>query len=152
MRPTHVQVPFQLLSGEIVSVDEGLLKVLTKLRDSGVRTYFSCQGDGFAGYISADRKSFRPLLRAIQKTMHRHAYLPDTQAFAEKLFTSGYLYSVGVYSRDFSNELFFKRIRKESTTGHIIERIWDNHWGFRTIIRWPKDETHILLQLLEETI
>ena len=41
----HVQVPFKTKTGTQVEVDEGMLEVLTLLRDLGVETYYSCQGD-----------------------------------------------------------------------------------------------------------
>lgn len=63
--PNHTQVLFELASGEMVTVDEGLFDLLTKLKQLGVNTQYSCQQDARGAYFVADMVSFEPVLHML---------------------------------------------------------------------------------------
>jgi hypothetical protein len=66
----HSQVSFVIRNGTEVLVDEGLVDILTALKDLGVDTLFSCQGDDLPdnrhrAYVSCTSESFGPILREL---------------------------------------------------------------------------------------
>lgn len=139
---THFQVPFVTKTGELTSVDEGLLTTMLVLRLLSVGTQFSCQGDDFGGYICADTESFRPvILRAVDKykrgklTDESLVFMHDFMLKAEiEVRTGVYVPKVRWLSKE----------EKDSVERYAYERTTRQpNFGDRTTVRWP---THRLVE------
>lgn len=156
----HKQVPFKTLDGEVVGVDEGVRPVLEQLRRLGVRTQFSCQGDMFAAYVLADRKSFFPVLRLIRKKYQRRAYSPLARdaawGFLRGGFTQHSFVRYRVVDKPYGRvHTILWNVKYErglsDRQSYSIEYDYDNIYGFRICMRWPKQDMHKVLRLLMET-
>lgn len=147
---THNQVPFVTKKGVVTTVDEGLLYVLTLLKDLGVETQFSCQGDFFGAYVNADTPTFRPvILEALKR--HREGSLSDSSM----IFMYDFLYT-GLreltLDRRLKSEVRFADEEGYNPQCFSYERELKGLRGPRTTIRWPKDRTVELQNLLVEIL
>ena len=86
----HVQVPFKTKTGIQVEVDEGMLEVLTLLRDLGVETYYSCEGSprtdenlGRNAYVLASGPDLSKLMMKIFWHHKRGHYTQPSSAMVE---------------------------------------------------------------------
>lgn len=154
MKPMHIQVPFQTWDGHTVNVDKGMLDILNRLRDLGLRSQYSCQKNISGAYVVVDAKSakhFETLLQTIELSA------------ASKRFATKFLdgprqrtFTVGSHHRDWIHIDFGAHLRfkpKPNKAYFIVERSYQNapHW-LRTTYRWPSKMTPQVLQLLDELL
>lgn len=161
--PDHDQVDFETRRGELVTVDEGLLEVLTLLKELGVETLYSCQGNHFDAYVCAYTKGFDSVIRRAL-SLYRKQMLsgPSMRVIwefihGEKELDFSASKHFGAYYRDGDADHFRFSFRKvfhinQQKTPHrwAYEREWTTQHGRRTVLRWPPDKTFELEQLLKE--
>lgn len=152
----HKQVPFTTLDGELTEVDEGMFDVLTRLKEMGVRTYYSCQGgeDLQPAYVAGDAKSFKPVLKEMRRRYKKRAYSQRSMKLANLLFRNGYerLLSLAFYRENIDNVFEFQlKIKRRKPRPYVIERIYGNKFGQRTVFRWAPEAMDDFLNLLYET-
>lgn len=150
----HVQVPFTLANGKKVLVDEGLVDILAALRDRGVRTQYSCEGNPYTkeAYILADM-TFRKLLRKVYWRYWRGGYSPESRALIRKFIKGGKELDIAVLTKDHWNQLMRLTLtaRQAKGAGFMIERCWNSKHKSRMVLRWPMHLNDKILKLLEET-
>jgi len=146
----HPQTPFLTHDGQRVSVDKELYLVLVQLRNLGVKTQYSCQGDvDMSGYILADRKSFGPVLKKIKKLYVKnqlpHAYLQTLVVS----FLNGYRereYAIFFGDPERKIGLTFDR-GAHNYGGFTIEYSTSWRYGRRIAIRFPNNQIPLLEDL-----
>lgn len=154
----HTQIRFELANGKKVKVDQRLYAVLTYLRDLGVKTQYSCEGDpsydevGLSAYILADRKSFRPIIKEIKKFRKRKNVPAYLRRFSQD-FLDGYIsreYEVWIRHENAKSKVFGKKIYRgeETLNGFQIQYITSYPYGIRTVIRFPHEQIALMEQLL----
>lgn len=142
---THVQVPFTSRDGHQVTCDEGMFDILTLLKEMGVETHFSCQGDDFGGYICAFTPGMRPIVKKVV-SLHGKGWLSDqSMNFLDDWCREGERHFKG-----FSNRRTWVREYWEEHQYFSYEHDVHSAYGDRTTIRWPKHRRHELKQLLIE--
>ncbi len=153
MEPKHVQVPFSLANGKKVKVDEGLVDILKALRDRGVRTQYSCEGNPWTkeAYILADM-SLAKLMRRIYWRYWRGGYSPESRAVVREFIKGGKELDIAVFKK----RTWFEIARltlgtPQKNPAFRIERIWNNKHKSRMVLRWPEVLNDKILKLLEET-
>lgn len=153
MTPKHVQVPLILRSGKKVMVDEGLVDILKALKDRGVRTQFSCEGNPYTGeaYVLADM-TLRKLLRKVYWRYWRGGYSPESRALIKQFTHGGFEFDMAVIKKHW-REVFRMTMtaRQQKRAGFMIERTWNNIYKNRMVLRWPASLNDKILKLLEET-
>lgn len=156
----HVQTPFKTASGKQVQVDEGLMEVLTSLRDLGVETLYSCEGrKPHGGYILADGRSMTKLLLKMYYLHKRGRYSRRIAWLAERFILGTKEFEYGkfkVYTRkgDGCKSVQMAKMRRVQfqgvyANGYKIEQMYSKHYGWRLSIRWYKTED---LQHIEELL
>lgn len=133
MPEKHTQVPFRRIDGQIVTVDEGLERVMVMLRDRGVATAFSCQsqGDLEQGYIIMPMLSGWRFRRMIRGT-----------SFAKNLDISERSVEFGLFRKKGTLKVTVSSAKV--TTAFRTEHMVSKRYGLRTCIRWPADWTDML--------
>ncbi len=145
---THCQVPFVTRNGVRTTCDEGLFDILTLLKQAGVETHFSCQGDSHSAYICAFTPGMRPIVNKVLE-LHDKLWLSDQSINLVSDWGNGYREfkpMMGCKPRYFEKNRHVKR--KKQHFSH--ERENNGLYGDRTTIRWPKSRTNELHQLLVE--
>ena len=159
----HVQVPFKTKSGKSVEVDQGMLEILTLLRECGVETQFSCQGrKPFGGYILGHGPGMTKLLAKMYYLHKRGRYSNDVSWLVHRLLNSNREFEYGRF-RSFTRKgdgvkaTVTDKVHKLTLGGkyrnaYEIEQTYSAHYGWRTIIRWRKSsDRHHIETLLRET-
>lgn len=150
----HEQVLYKTSRGQTVKVDEDLLDVLNALRDHKVLTLFSCQGtDEQHAYILATRHTAKKLIKRILKAFDNGLYSLEVADFVNRFKTGRRRWEMAIYRDRGENEVFkWKYVRGSYLPmGFSIEQSYHNVLGFRTCVRWPTNQTDILLKLLKQT-
>jgi hypothetical protein len=152
----HEQVLFVDYFGNTVQVDAELVDVLNLLREFGVHTDFSCQGNcepsWDRAYVLSKTRTILPLLRTILNLHRNGAYSLPVKQLVRSFIRS----SKRLEFRLFETHSFFAngKIGKSGSHGgdcYYIEFAFSTKYGMRTCIRWPSLETHRILLLLQET-
>lgn len=150
----HPQTIFITHEGKRVKVDEELVDILNVLRDLGVRTQHSCQGtqDEMCGYILADRKSFRPVLKKIYKA-YKQDLLWTSHWTLVRAFLGGYRrYEVSHYiGKKPERQVFHFLTEKGEDTirdGYALEFTNSLRYGRRITVRFPNDMIPLIYDLL----
>lgn len=166
----HVQVPFRTLSGIQVEVDEGMLEILTLLRELGVETLYSCEGVlgesekwfKHDAYILCNGRQLTVLLAKIFWLHKRgrysnriswlaHRFANGTKDFEYGKFKVWEQKSTGKKVHETKSKKQFVAEGKFAR-GYVIEELYSKHYGWRATIRWWKleDGAHVK-ELLRET-
>lgn len=149
----HKQVPFLTAEGHLTEVDEGLYEILTLLRENGVRTQYSCQGnDPFGAYVLGDFQSFYRLARKIRTNYRKGHYSLSSRAVIRSFKTGFHSYELRLFLDRGTDERWtgvFKR-GKKTPESYAVERSLDNYYKARLVFRWPKEDTPKVLKLLQE--
>jgi hypothetical protein len=156
MDTDHEQVPFTTFDGELTEVDVGMFDVLTRLKEMGVRTQFSCQGgeDLQPAYVAADARSFMPIVRAIRKQLRWRNYSSEALNVARLLMYGGLKREVNFLvdkREDTYLYTFHIRFKKKRSGFFSIEDVYSNRFGHRIVFRWPAEFTDDILKMLYET-
>lgn len=153
----HKQVDFIDFDGQSVRVDAGMRDVLILMKDLGVNTYHSCEGEkNNSAYISANGKTAWKLVKKVVVYYVTRKYCKPNRVFV-KMFRHGHKsISIDEYkdrgAQGICNPWRFEIQRGNYyTIGHSIEFSYSRFYGFRIVIRWPRQETYMLRNLLFET-
>jgi hypothetical protein len=159
----HVQVPFRTSTGIQVGVDEGLLETLILLRELGVETLFSCQGEKpVGGYILARGSDMTKLLAKMYYLHKRGRYSNKVSWLAHRFAGGTREFEYGKFQKfvrkgDGVESVMTKKINKISfggtyRNGYQIEQMYSAHYGWRVRIGWYKlDDIEHIEALLRET-
>jgi hypothetical protein len=140
----HEQVPFRTVQGKWVGVDEGLEEILTVLRDNGIRTTYSCEGNYGQAYILFPMRDGFKFRRLIRGTSIGRKFDGGRRSIELSFF------------RDKGTNWVWKTIVRFKTRSGVRTRISfktehtiSNHYGFRTTYRWPSQDTYELQAILK---
>lgn len=142
---THTQVPFITKNGTVTTCDEDLFDILTLLKQMGVETHYSCQGDVFGGYICAFTSGMRPVINKIV-SLHGKGWLSN-----QSMQLLNDWCREGVREVNLGNDYKIRWRGDDMPTQYFsYEREVGGVYGDRTTVRWPKHRRHELKQLLIE--
>lgn len=168
----HKQTTMRLASGKKTNVDVGVKPTLTRLRDKGVDTCFSCEGDnrkgwGSSAYVMATHKSSKHVVKDAKKKIKQGTYTGDAKKSAEGFKHGRKEYSARFYrqKKDPNGQMVHHPIgrhieinRGDPNSAYSYERGIDNLGGpesnkFRnhTTARWPKKDTKNFNEMLDQT-
>lgn len=159
----HQQVPFRTKSGTLVEVDEGLVEVLSSLRDLGVVTFYSCQGKKpHGGYILADGKSMSKLLAKIYYLHKRGRYSNDISWLAHRFINGEKIFEQANFKtyeqrgsglkRHHTSKMRKLSFGSEHRYQYQIKQMYSKFYGWRVRIGWYKLEDIANIEtLLRET-
>lgn len=142
---THVQVPFVTRGGKQTTCDEGMFDILELLKQMGVNTQYSCQGDEFGGYICAFTPGVRRVINAAMR-LHNDKWLSDQSM----RLMDDWCLDGERHFRIASNRVARLRYDGDPKQYFSYERDPNSLYGDRTTIRWPKDRGDEFHQLLLE--
>ena len=155
--PVHPQVAFMLSDGSLTHVDEGMLHILIALRDHGVKTQYSCQGNGHEdeeekAYVLMTVRSLIPLLRMIRSKYKAHAYSDEIDDFISQFLFGHTELRYDSYSKDGEWKNWgIKFTRKWSWAPHKKRWSYSRFHRFRVSFHWPAEQSDLMLQLLKQT-
>lgn len=168
----HVQVPFKTKSGIQVEVDEGMLEILTLLRDLGVETYYSCEGSkrteehmGRDSYVLASGRDMTKLLAKIVWHRKRGHYTGPSASLVDgylggvknfewgkfKAYKHKYLHNDGC---ERVKTVALRQLTLQGRYGFMyeVEQLYSKRYGWRVGVRWRKTRlTKQVESLLRET-
>jgi hypothetical protein len=140
----HKQVPFQLMNGKMVTVDAGVLELMTLLRDAGIKTLYSCEDNLGLAYVCMPMRDGLRFRRLIRWTGLDKKFLSGHR----EVRFSGFLSQGTRQLFEFACYIKKRGGRKSYRTEHCI----NNYWGFRTTYRWPASDNEYVLEMLERAV
>jgi hypothetical protein len=149
--PDHVQVPFSLATGKFCLVDEGLYDILTKLKELGVVTRYSCEDNRDHGYVQTTGRSSRKLEKITKRLYSRGELSDETFELVESFILGDRELEVFTYLGKINRYVKLRYVTKRKT-GYVIERDWSPRYGYRNTYRWPVEHSALLLRALTEIL
>lgn len=152
--PTHKQVYFETMFGDIVEVDKGMFDILEELKRLGVKTQFSCQGSQpYGAYVLADRYSFGRLLRKIYIRRKLGFYSVEAKETVDRFLAGHRMHEFAIFADQGCDERYKVTLRKSEKRDeqYSIEHSYSTFYGLRTSVRWPRRYSGAMLRLLRET-
>jgi len=137
----HHQVPFRTLDGRLVTVDMGMHRIMTILRDAGIETSYSCENNMGQAYILMPLragKKFERLIRGSEFDLRRKMGRRRIE--------------ITLYKNKGCHRLFetILHLSRGAARGYRTEYLVENHYGLRAAYRWPAQHNTDLQMTLEE--
>lgn len=154
--PEHEQVDFVTWDGKTVQVDRGMLKILSRMRDLGLKTQFSCQGGKHPAYVLMDRASGQRFEKILQ-----NAELSELNRKTADRFLNGprmHDFCLAIRNVEFWRWMItinpsLKIKPKRDRRYFEVERSYQlGPWWLRTTYRWPVKQNSYVLHMLDELV